>query len=208
MELISTRCSLREISCKISESALVKTQVDHIQVVKEPEKGKGKINILSLNTVLLTVTCTVKLCQLFGNQRMALIMSILRHFDHHFMPKGQSRMLIMSAHKPLSHLRLAFSCSLSCSDLQMVRRAGRYSTAAAGLLHSVPHTPLNLRLSINSVLFCINLEKKSLYQTLSTINSTEVISQQSIIKTSGFIVTLGLLLLVKHAMRLERSSLK
>lgn len=53
--------SLREISCKISYSALVKTQVDHIQVVKEPEKGKGKINILSLNTVLLTVTCKVKL---------------------------------------------------------------------------------------------------------------------------------------------------
>lgn len=135
-------------------------------------------------------------------------MSILRHFDHHFLPKSQSRML-MSKCRPLAYLRLAFSCSLSCSDLQMVRRAGRYSTAAAGLLHSVPHTPLNLRLSINSVLFCINLEKKIIISNfLRTINSTEGISQQSIIKTSAFIVTLGLQLLVKHALRLEHTSLK
>lgn len=59
VELISTRYSLREISCKTSKSALVKTQVDHIQVVKEPEKGKSKLNILSLNSVLLTGTCKV-----------------------------------------------------------------------------------------------------------------------------------------------------
>lgn len=178
--------------------------MDHIQVVKEPEKGKA-------NSTFCPWTACSKLCQLFGNQRwLALIMPILRHFDHHFLPKGQSRMLIMSAHRLLAHLRLAFSCSLSCSDLQMVRRAGRYSMAAAGLLHSVPHTPLNLRLSINSVLFCINLGgKKIIIIKLCEYHQlNRIISQQSIIKMSGFIVTLGLLVWLKHAMRLEHTSLK
>lgn len=115
----------------------------------------------------------------------------------------------MSTHRLLAHLRLAFSCSLSCSDLQMVRRAGRYSMAAAGLLHSVPHTPLNLRLSINSVLFCINLGEKNHHIKLCEYHQlNRIISQQSIIKMSGFIVTLGLLVWLKHAMRLEHTSLK
>lgn len=68
----------------------------------------------------------------------------------------------------------------------MVRRAGKYSVAAADLLHRAPHAPLNIRLSITSFLCWISLEKR--YITLSEDHQVSriLVAVQTSFKTSAF----------------------
>lgn len=97
---------------------------------------------------------------------------MLRHFNNHFLLKGQNQM-VMTAHRLTAHLRLTFPFSFSCSDLQMVRRAGKYSAAAVDLLYRAPHAPLNIRLSIISFLCWTSLETNISH--FLSINSAEVL---------------------------------
>lgn len=74
----------------------------------------------------------------------------------------------------------------------MVRRVGKYSVAAADLLHRAPHAPLNIRLSITSFLCWIGLEKR--YITLSEDHqvSRNLVAGHTSFKTSAFSEALGM----------------